>query len=163
MQATWPVEKRTELETSPEMFSLLKFACIKWWISSEIDQNVTKILTQKPDHFLQNGLFAFNRFERLSGAEQRLNRSQKHHADHHDGEDRNGVTRHPHDEHVHRHLRRIKSDNRRQKHHSKTKQKCQNSHTTCLRGAKATSQAFFTTNLPSCSLDVTSMASLSVL
>lgn len=33
-----------------------------------------------------------------------LNGSEEHHADHHDGEDGDGASSHPHDEHVHGNL-----------------------------------------------------------
>ena len=40
----------------------------------------------------------------LLNGEKSLNGTDEHHADHHDGEYRDGITRHPHDEQVHGNL-----------------------------------------------------------
>ena len=40
----------------------------------------------------------------LLNGKQRLDWSDEHHANHHDGEYRDGITRHPHDEQVHGNL-----------------------------------------------------------
>ena len=66
--------------------------------------NETHELTKQPHQFLQRSLISLDGFECLAGAEESLNRSQEHHPDHHDGENRNGIAGHPHNEHIHGNL-----------------------------------------------------------